>query len=376
MFAALALLVAALISINYLVNPYGAWRTNLIDPIFRSLDQARLATPYIARTSRPDTLLVGNSRVVLGMEIAQVCRDGFLNGAFMGGRVAENTGMVEVALENPNLKRIVWQLDFVSFDQTLDGFADRDTEDRLCHPWRTIVPDTLLSIDALNESWRELGRARLGRSRLWPEQVAALPWPPELIKRAIDVAPGTRLDLLPAATLQKHVQVIVDFYKDYRLSPAALELTAASVRQARARGVEVILYTPPLNEYELEGIRQTGNWELFKRWKRQILALGSYVDFSGYNGIARLDFLYSDIRHYKPAIGFPILRNVLGLNCTGCGRVAETVNASALAMTESDCERTLAIQDARMKAASATASRYSKMVAETIAATKSETATK
>jgi hypothetical protein len=45
-------------------------------------------------------------------------------------------------------------------------------------------------------------------------------------------------------------------------------------------------------------------------------------------------------------------------------------------MTESDCERTLAIQDARMKAASATASRYSKMVAETIAATKSETATK
>ena len=376
MFAALAMLVGALLATNYLVNPFGAWRINLIDPIFRSLDQARLATPYIARTSRPDTLLVGNSRVVLGMEIAQVCRNGFLNGAFMGGRVAENAAMVELALENPHLKRIVWQLDFVSFDQTLDGFADRDTEDRLCHPWRTIVPDTLLSSDALNESWRELGRARLGRSNLWPEQVAAIPWPPELIKRAIEVAPGTRLDMLPVATLQEHVRVIVDFYRDFRLSLAALKLTAASVREARARGVEVILYTPPLNEYELEGIRQTGNWELFKQWKRQILTLGSYADFSGYNGIARLDFLFTDIRHYKPAIGFPILRNVLGLDCTGCGLVAATVNASVLAMSEALCERTLAIQDARMKAATAADSRYSKMVAEIIAATKSETAPK
>ncbi|HEY2664278.1 MAG TPA: hypothetical protein VGI47_08055 [Candidatus Binataceae bacterium] len=376
MFAALAALVGTLIAVNYLVNPFGAWRISVIDPIFRSLDQYRVVTPYIVRTSHPDTLLVGNSRVVLGMEIKQVCRDGFLNGAFMGGRIAENAKLIELALKNPALKRIVWQIDFVSFDKTLDGFADGDTEDRLCHPWRTIVPDTLLSVDALNESWRELRRARAGRSSLWPEQVAPMPWPPELIKRAIEVAPGTRLDMLPVATLEDHVRVIVDFYREYSLSAAALDLAAATVREARARGVEVILYTPPLNEYELEGIRQTGNWELLKRWKRQILKLGPYSDFSGYNPVARLDFLFTDIRHYKPAIGFPILRNVIGLSCSGCGLVAESVNASPLPMTASDSERTLAIQDARMKAAAAVPSRYSKMVAEMIAATGNETASK
>jgi hypothetical protein len=376
MFAALSALVGTLIAVNYLVNPFGAWQIRLIDPIFRSLDQYRVVSPYLVRTSHPDTLLVGNSRVVLGMQIKQVCRDGFLNGAFMGGTVAENARMIELALRNPALKRIVWQIDFVSFDKTLDGFADGDTEDRLYHPWLTIVPDTLLSVDALNESWRELGRARAGRKSLWPEQLAPMPWPPELIKRSIEVAPGTRLDMLPRVTLKEHVRVIVDFYRDYSLSAATLELAAATVRKARARGVEVILYTPPLNEYELEGIRQTGNWELLKRWKRQILRLGPYSDFSGYNPVSQLDFLFTDIRHYKPAIGFPILRMVTGLSCSGCGPVAESVGASPLPMTPSDGERTLAIQDARMQAAVAVESHYSKMVAEIIAATRKESDSK
>jgi hypothetical protein len=135
MFAALALLVGALISINYLVNPFGAWRINLIDPIFRNIDQSRLATPYQIRVARPHTIVLGNSRVAVGMQIQQLERDGVYNSAFMGGRLSENARVIELALDNPNLKQIIWQMDFVEFDQVFDDYREPGTEARLDHPW-------------------------------------------------------------------------------------------------------------------------------------------------------------------------------------------------------------------------------------------------
>jgi len=71
MMLALAAVCAAAITLNYLINPYGAWQTALIDPIFRADNDARMTTPYLVRTTQPHTLLMGSSRVRVGMPIEQ-----------------------------------------------------------------------------------------------------------------------------------------------------------------------------------------------------------------------------------------------------------------------------------------------------------------
>ena len=70
-----AAVVAAAMGFNYAVNPYGAWRVALVDPIYRKLVADRAQMPYLLRTTAPVTVLIGSSRVQMGMRIEQGYRD-------------------------------------------------------------------------------------------------------------------------------------------------------------------------------------------------------------------------------------------------------------------------------------------------------------
>src|SRR5438445_9953445 len=91
MMVGLWLVVGVTMSANYLVNPYGAWRVDIISDLNKRVDQERVMTPYLLRTVQPETLLVGNSRVYLGMPIEQDCRDGLINGGISGATLEYNS---------------------------------------------------------------------------------------------------------------------------------------------------------------------------------------------------------------------------------------------------------------------------------------------
>ena len=76
-------------AVNYLVNPYGAWRIELFNPIFRNILDERVAVPYMIRTAEPQTLLIGDSRVRWGMGIEQGERYGVMNAAMLGATLNE-----------------------------------------------------------------------------------------------------------------------------------------------------------------------------------------------------------------------------------------------------------------------------------------------
>ena len=76
MFGLTALLLGIAIGFNYLVDPYGAWGNRLVHPIFRQIKRERLATPYFVWTAQPRVLLIGSSRMLMGIRIDQGERDG------------------------------------------------------------------------------------------------------------------------------------------------------------------------------------------------------------------------------------------------------------------------------------------------------------
>ena len=69
MFALTGVLIAGGVALTWLLNPFGATRSNFINPIFRKVKRERLATPYMLRVAHPQTLLLGSSRVLMGMRI-------------------------------------------------------------------------------------------------------------------------------------------------------------------------------------------------------------------------------------------------------------------------------------------------------------------
>jgi hypothetical protein len=366
MLLALVAFCATAVSVNYLINPYGAWRTALIDPIFRDDNDARMTTPYLVRTTRPQTLLVGSSRVRVGMHIEQGYHDGVLNGALQGADAEEAVEVVRMALRNPKLKRIVWGVDFFSFDESRT--VDRDTMARLHGNAWTMFSETLLNLEALDAGRREFDRAFHGRVALREGWTIAVPWPQaELCRKR---AGSDRAGLASAGDAKIRLQLIGDVpdYTGYRLSQRKLRDYAAAVALARRRGVEVIAFVPPMSGYVLEMIRQSGQWPTFQQWKRELLAAGPYWDFSGYNAFALSPELFQDVMHFKTPVGHQLLRGLLGLDTSGCGSKTRIITGAGIWVDDRTICDLLATQEARMRGAIAHQTGFVRAAAQALTA--------
>lgn len=365
MFTLTAALVAAGIFANYLLNPYGAWHSALIDPIFRKIEHERVVTPYLLRVAEPETILLGSSRVYMGMRIEQGERDGIMNAALSGATIAQLSRVVKVALLNSRLKRIVWGVDFFAFDEKWKGH-DVFFDERISNNRALKFEDTLLSLSTLSDGYRYFSRARRGVKKLRPIVTSSLPWPMPMICEQFVATADHGLQLSDDAEVEQELTEDLPDYTTYRFSPKTMKLFRDTIAEARDRGVQVTMFVPLFSEYELELIRQGGQWEMFQNFKRELAATGPFWDFSGYNPAARTDALYMHIMHYKVAVGQEILRIVTGATTSDCDELATAVASSAMRVDASSIERALTKQEQMREQETRTESRYSRLVARAI----------
>jgi hypothetical protein len=340
-------IIAGGVGLAWLLNPYGATSSRLVNPIFRKIKYDRLATPYLLRELRPETLLIGSSRVRMGMRIEQGERDGVMNAAILGATLPQLEKIINVALLNPRLKRIVWGVDFCIFNSTWNA-ADPYFDARIANSPRARIEDTLLSLNALGDGFDLLKRAWRGRARLAPTMVAPAPWPMALICREYAIDRDNGLDLTPAKLIALQLNETIHMYDPYRFSPAMTAGFRKTVAKIRAHHVELILFTPPMSEYELELIRQSGAWGDFEKFKRTIAAVAPFVDYGAYNPMAPRDELYLQVIHFKADAGFQMLRRLLGMPTAACDDDARAVEDSGIAVNAENIEDALA-RERRMR---------------------------
>jgi len=360
-----ALVMGAGALFNYLVNPYGAWGTAVVDPVFRKVENERLAVPYMLPQGQFDTILVGTSRVEEGMHIDQIERGGMMNAAIRAGTIHQLTEIIEAALRNPKLKRIIWGADFVVFDDRWDHI-DADFEARMNGSVPQRIEDTLLNTTAINDGFQELQRAYGGVKKLKPTRTAEVPWPmpllcDEFIATGRGGIPGTGKAELTLQIAQQY-----GHFAGYRFSNRLFDRFRQTVEDARRRGVEVILFIPPMSGYEVEMVRQAGLWDVFMEWKRKLVTVGPFYDFSGYNDLAHTDNCFIDVMHFKAATGQAALRLVLGANYDPCNLLADVVSHSVEHVDASNIDKVLAEQTVKRDKMAASNSLFKTMTAEAI----------
>ncbi len=324
----------------------------------------RVTTPYRLRTTAPATVLLGTSRVVFGMPIEQGYKDGFLNAGLSAARPAEIGKEVRLALRNPHLKRIIWEVDFFTFDERLKCVPD--TCARLDGSLRLLILDNLLSSEALDAGWHMLGRAISGRRALDRKVLEPIPWPQDFICERFQTEARRGLDNVGQKGALQQILSETPLYKGSVCCGAGLALFRDVVNEINRAGVELIVFLPPMTQYELEEIRQSGLWPTFEQFKRGLTASVSYWDFSGYNQIAHTDSMFLDVVHMKPEVGMTILRQLLGMPDSKCAEM-RLVTGSALRVSPENIDQVLALQDARERAAIAQPNQYSQVVARAIA---------
>lgn len=352
-------------ALNYLVNPYGVWRPALIDPIYRQIAHNRAEMPHLLRAAKPTIVLVGSSRVYQGMPIEQGYRDGVLNAGLGGASLREVAEIVDLALANPHLKRILWDVDFFQLDA---GFDEKEPilDERIGGSRRLLIEDTLLNLGTLGDSFDMIKRAARGRHYLRATKTATIPWPANLICRQLEAGDFGLTHQTPTQIETELTRSFPNLYVDYRFSTDLLQLFRRTVNRARARGVEVIILVPPMSQYELELIRQRGLWKTFGNFKRSLVTVGPFLDFSGYNEIARHDELFTDVLHTKPSVGYQVLRIALGMEPAACSPSVRLVARNAVHMNSENIESELVREETMRQIATAQKSRYSQVVAEAI----------
>ncbi|SRR5579875_72145 len=361
MLIGLAAVFAVSIVVNLVVNPWGAWPINLIPAKYRVIVQERVATPYLLRTARPNTILLGSSRVRFGMKIEQGLKDGIQNAALCGSHLPEIAKEVDLALRNPNLKRIIWGLEFYTFNSR-DNVCSTETCARLDGDLGLKLTDNVLSEDTLAASYHMAMRA-------WKEKTSAdaavpVPWPDSYICYSFAHPHPPTLAGMDEVHRFREVANLPEYrYFDY--SARQRQEFLQIVDRIRDAHVELLAFIPPLTEFELEMLRQTGRWADFEDWKRFLAQHINYVDFSGYNRISHTDRLFIDAWHMEPAVGATIMRRLLGDPPPRCPDAAIVLD-SALTVTADNVDQIMALQERRKREATAEPNAYSRMVAAAI----------
>ena len=318
--------------INWVVNPYGVWPTTVVSRAYRltgaGADELgeRLTTPYRLRVEQPVTVLVGSSRVLKGMVVDQAGHEAFFNAGLSGATLTEVAGVLRLATVNPHLQHVIWGVEFYAFDEKYVPF-DPQTRRRLEADERRAltmrITETLFNLNALRDSRRVLWKAaRLQKSGSLTDPV---PWTEDLIKARFARVSQRGLIETNEATIRNQLRNWIVSYVDYRPSPRQFSLFQETVADLRGTGRDVILFVPPLSDCEMEALDQSGGWDAFQRWKRDLLKVGPYWDYSGYGKLDLFPELFTDVPHFKPAVGQVILRRALGLDCAGCGEKAQIV---------------------------------------------------
>ena len=148
---------------NFLINPLGAWRHRPVSGLYRRVSLEREVTPIPAAHLRAADPAAGILAGALrdknrARGEGRVSRTRALSGSQLAGNLASE---VDIALRNPRLKRIIWGVEFYTFDTYSDNCAP-DTCARLDGDFGIKFRDSILSADALGPSWRMLLRAARG----------------------------------------------------------------------------------------------------------------------------------------------------------------------------------------------------------------------
>lgn len=323
LFATSCIVLALGAAINGWFDPFGVWRgyeaVTTLPPHMRmkpGIDaDPRFAKPLQVITLKPQTIIVGSSRVRDGMDpglLTRLAPAPVMNYGVAGLRAREGARFIRHAIDVAQVKCVVWGLDFFGFNDRemdemgADGFGVLQSRPRTQDMARLLLawPTLSLSGDIID-----------GKGTTLPN--------------GFNLAPATPESAIDASILRNAVGFAKApfLYGKFDSYAAHLRDVEATLDYAARKGVTVYLYTSPLHGLVMEAIFQAGADKIFYAWKRDMAALAEKyrmpaVDYMTYNSIttahgAAAAELFFDGAHFTPKVSRMILGEWFALETHG-----------------------------------------------------------
>lgn len=298
---------------NYTIDPYDVFDTpnyfglnhskpkkDNNDRLFKALDIIHL---------KPITVIIGSSRTKQGINpshpvfakdltVSEIEPRSTYNLAINGPNVYEIRRYLEHAIvNNPNLKEVVFGVDFFMFNETLKN-QPSFSEDRLNKQNMTIndAINALFSIDTIGASNETITASKqekdingnYGKNGFMPNRNAK--------------------DGKNIWRFNQSIKLYFELHSDYKFSEEYFAEFKKIVDLCQEKGIKLTVFISPSHATDMESIRATGKWKVSEEWKQKIVAITPVWDFSGYNSVTtqkieKIMTNYSDSSHYTHEIG-------------------------------------------------------------------------
>lgn len=346
--ATLVLVLGGAATLNYLIDPYGVFGSKPLEQLVRNkvaaIDQPDLAKTYMLERSAAKTILLGNSRVDLGLDPDSKSWPAnwqpVFNLAVPGFYMNERVQHFEHALVNGNPSTLVYGLSVDDF-WPITPIPSTDPEAKRINARLSIAPDgtenhlafigratdyafALMSFRAMSDSVRTLR----SQDDKMLSSITSLGWNTGGSNDAQAARDGYHE--VADWKIRYKLPRMLAWAKDPQLDFGMFDRLIAG---AKAHNVKVVIFVAPsyVDEYVL--YRELGLKDHYESWKRQLTArvdaartTGANVelwDFSGADEYSTEPLpgpddkktalrWFWEAQHFKPALGDKVIKAITG----------------------------------------------------------------
>lgn len=325
-FLVFLVLLAGVAGLNYWVNPYAAFRS-LDDVPFidhQSRLGTRIAKAEVMRRYEYDTLLLGTSRTLIGLNPDSEWLPGksAYNAGFRAGRVVEMELALNHAIRHQPIKDVFLFLDFSMFrvrELTSIGVYDTQLNPELDRA--KYYADMLLSYSTLRYSLRAIRDAISGSGG----DYTLSGWKKIPSRDDAGGNPRQRFDVI----LETFVNDRNGFFTLAKYDEEQMEILRRMTQTCADNDIRLVIAFSPFHATFSEAVYQSGKWDVFEEIKKKTTEMAAEVnpdtevwDFAVFTpeteepiGDARVRGslqYYSEGSHFNSTLGNLVLRRVYG----------------------------------------------------------------
>ncbi len=314
------ILIPIIALFNYIIDPYSL--NNKIDlNHINHFKKSNTGFTYRFKTNilidkEFDTLMLGTSRIgVMDPNIVSSYTKGNTFNLDSPASITEmQYKLFEYALKYNKIKNLVYGIDFMAFNgsRTLDKSFTQFNQLNSEITNKKLIDnyDMYFSLDTTKSSFFVLYRNLMNKKIIVDRYLKTngmrvfYPRIDELKKGKFSYKDSIRI------SFREYYNKKIGIYKDYKFSTEYLKYFKKIIEECRAKKIKVLVYIPPMYAKHFDSINSAGYFDEFEKFKRELVKITNYIDFTGHNTITNNINNYWDTSHLKVELTKPLMARV------------------------------------------------------------------
>lgn len=321
-FLGITFFIAGIIAgLNYIVDPYG-----LNDAVkrqgfnFYKLSNTGYTFRFktnVYKASHYDTLLLGTSRVeVMDPEVV----DGILGGKTFNfgssGSITEiQRDLFFYGVHNQPIKNVIYGIDFLSLNGSIkleEKFKEFcEAEDRIEHNKAVNNYDLYFNYETLFDSFFVLKSNLMGKKMYHKRYLKNGMRDYINYIKEWETGKYNMNKRIKQSVQSYYSQHRKGGYQNYRLSLEYMQYIKEIVNYCKVNNIRLWVYIPPMYRDHFDALNAYGIYDEFEAFKRELVKVVNYIDFTGHNSVTDDKNYFWDGSHLRREFSGLVMAKVL-----------------------------------------------------------------